>query len=68
MSRLVVPPWALWQIAERDGWRCHVCAQGYAADDPWEIDHDVPLAKGGTNLVKNLRLAHRSCNRDKAAA
>jgi 5-methylcytosine-specific restriction endonuclease McrA len=58
----------LFQIAERDRWQCHVCKQGYLPSDPWEVDHDRPLAKGGTNLVSNLRIAHRSCNRDKAAA
>ena len=36
--------------------------------DPWEIDHDVPRARGGTDHEKNLRLAHRSCNRSKSAA
>lgn len=66
--RLPVPAWALFRIAERDQWKCHVCELGYLPDNPWEIDHDVPLAKGGTNHVKNLRLAHRSCNREKAAA
>jgi 5-methylcytosine-specific restriction endonuclease McrA len=31
-----------------------------------EIDHHVPLAKGGTNAVTNLRLMHATCNRAKA--
>lgn len=66
--RLRIPVWVLFRIAERDQWTCHVCSLGYQPNDPWEIDHDVPLAKGGTNHVNNLRLAHRSCNHDKAAA
>lgn len=67
-ARVPIPPWALFQIAERDRWQCHVCRQGYLPNDPWEVDHDKSLAKGGTNHLRNLRLSHRSCNRDKAAA
>lgn len=67
-KRLKVPRAHLLRIAARDRWTCHVCGLGFIARDPWELDHDIPLAKGGTNHVKNLRLAHRSCNRDKGAA
>jgi len=67
-KRFRAPQWALFRIAQRDGWRCHVCDQGYIPNDPWEVDHDRALARGGTNHIKNLRLCHRQCNRDKAAA
>lgn len=67
-DRLRIPDWVLYRIAERDRWTCHVCQIGYIPQDPWEVDHDIPRARGGTNHVKNLRLAHRRCNRDKAAA
>ncbi len=43
-----VPTWALFRIAERDGWKCHIDGLGYLPKDPWEVDHDVALAKGGT--------------------
>lgn len=60
------------RIAHRDRWTCHVCEMGFMVNDPWEIDHDIPLARGpkrgGTNLLSNLKLCHRSCNRDKAAS
>ena len=56
------------QIAARDKFTCHVCEMGYNSQDPWEIDHVIPLARGGSNLLSNLRLAHKSCNRDKAAS
>lgn len=59
---------AVLKIAARDKYRCHWCEQGYKTGDPWEIDHDVPRARGGTDHEKNLRLAHRSCNRSKSAA
>lgn len=66
--RFPVPEWALLRIAQRDGFTCHICGIGYVPNDPWEVDHDVPLAKGGTNHIRNLRLAHRTCNRDKSDA
>lgn len=66
-TRIQVPlGWAL-QIANRDRFRCHICEQGYSPVDPWEIDHVLPLALGGTNHVANLALAHRSCNQAKGA-
>jgi 5-methylcytosine-specific restriction endonuclease McrA len=66
--RVKIPTWLLLRIAERDHWICHICGQGYIPGDSWEVDHDIPRAKGGTNHIWNLRLAHRRCNRDKAAA
>ena len=66
--RLSAPLWLLLRVAERDGWTCHICELGYIPGQPWELDHDEPVAKGGTNHVKNLRLSHKRCNRDKAAA
>lgn len=66
--RFPIPLWVVLRIAERDKWTCHVDGLGYMPNDPWEIDHNIALSKGGTNHVSNLRLAHRSCNRDKASA
>lgn len=62
--RLRIPTWVLYRIAERDRWICHVCSEGYrqGSDWAWEVDHDVALAKGGTNHVSNLKLCHHNCN------
>lgn len=68
MSRVALPLRHFLQIVDRDHYVCHVCGQGYDRNDPWEIDHDVPVARGGTDHLSNLRLCHRSCNRDKAAS
>ena len=72
-DRIRFPIWVILWIAMRDGWRCHICGLGHLADDPWEIDHDIPIAKTDSSLsgrhpFKNLRLAHQSCNREKADA
>lgn len=56
------------QIAERDGWRCHLCDrrvpdQPFAnrPDDP-TIDHLIPLSLGGVDEPLNVALAHFRCN------
>lgn len=67
-NRLKVPIEYLLRIAARDRWICHVCELGFKRNDPWELDHDTALARGGTNLMSNLRLCHRSCNQEKGAA
>lgn len=33
--------------------------------DPREVDHKVPLSKGGSNKKNNLRIVSRSANRRK---
>lgn len=32
------------------------------------LDHILPVSKGGTDFLDNLRLAHRKCNMDRSAA
>lgn len=43
---------------------------GHRADYPtiatWE--HIIPVAKGGTNALSNLLLAHRRCNQERGDA
>lgn len=57
------------QLAERDGFDCSLCGLRMSIDsvDPLTIDHRVPLARGGSNALANLALAHLSCNKHKAA-
>jgi 5-methylcytosine-specific restriction endonuclease McrA len=43
---------------------CHWCA---AKCDPYEIDHRVPLSKGGKHEARNLVISCRTCNRRKGA-
>lgn len=55
-------------IAERDGWRCHLCG-GSVPDREWgarpndpTIDHLVPVSDGGEHTRVNVALAHYRCN------
>jgi 5-methylcytosine-specific restriction endonuclease McrA len=38
---------------------------GLKVGDPREVDHKVPLSKGGSNTKANLRVVARSTNRKK---
>lgn len=50
-------------VLARDGFRCQYC--GSAKD--LEIDHIVPIARGGWNNMSNLQVLCRPCNRKKWA-
>jgi hypothetical protein len=61
------------QIAERDGWRCHLCGKR-VPDRPHkrrpldgEIDHLVPVSAGGIDDPSNVALSHRRCNMSRGA-
>lgn len=43
---------------------CGICKQFVAADD-FEVDHRVPLSRGGLHGYVNTQPAHPSCNRRK---
>jgi len=57
------------EVLRRDGWRCHMCGcktpeakRGtYAANAP-ELDHIIPLAKGGAHSKANTACSCRRCN------
>src|SRR5215217_7979979 len=42
--------------------RCHICNE----DGATEVDHVIPLHRGGTSSLSNLKPAHGRCNRAKA--
>lgn len=57
-------------VAElRDGlgepYECYLCGDGLTWDVA-SIDHVLPVSRGGTNAVQNLRWSHRQCNRVKS--
>jgi 5-methylcytosine-specific restriction endonuclease McrA len=49
----------------RDGATCYLCGQGVDSADPFQIEHVMSRAHGGSDDLTNLRLAHGSCNRAK---
>lgn len=51
-------------LARKYGPVCHLCSNPFSQKPGEEmtIDHVIPLARGGTDHVNNLRLAHKKCN------
>lgn len=54
------------RVYEIHGGMCGICKQ-YVAADEFEVDHVVPLARGGLHGYTNVQPAHRACNRRKWA-
>lgn len=53
-------------IAARQKWKCAICSQ--LLDETYEIDHIVPLYKGGSNDITNLMALDPICHRKKTNA
>lgn len=61
------------RVFERDGWRCRLCGcsspielMGTLHDSAPELDHVVPLSKGGAHTEANTQLLCRLCNQIKS--
>ncbi len=61
-------------VFERDGWSCQICGcdtpkelRGTNHDDAPELDHVVPLSRGGAHTWDNTQCACRLCNLLKGA-
>lgn len=52
-------------ILERDGYRCCLCGKT-AKETKLEVDHKVPVAKGGKDSLDNLWTLCIDCNRGKS--
>ena len=53
-------------VAARQKWRCAAC--GKLLDGSFEIDHRVPLSRGGDNSIENMQALHRfPCHMAKSA-
>jgi hypothetical protein len=47
-------------IASNQQWKCNICNN--ILDASYEIDHIIPLYKGGTNDIYNLQALCRNCH------
>ncbi len=54
-----------WQrnaLIRRYGAICYYCEHPFASMKDITFDHALPISKGGTDELENLRLAHNECN------
>ena len=64
----------LQEIGEAQGWKCTYCESnvsipgpGVARVDTVELDHKIPISRGGTGMLDNLQVLCWWCNNSKRA-
>ena len=62
--RIAIPPAVRSYVFERDNYQCQSCGKTNEQTE-LNIDHIIPLAKGGSNDISNLQTLCRSCNQKK---
>jgi hypothetical protein len=57
------------RVFDRDGWKCQICGRktpkarlGSMEPNAPELDHRVPMSKGGPHSYENTQCACRECN------
>ncbi len=72
--KATIEPLDPFAVFNRDGWRCQICGvktpknlRGTYGPRAPELDHILPLSKGGEHSYRNTQLACRQCNRMKGA-
>ncbi len=63
-NRAPLSPKLRYNVLRRDGFTCQYCGRT-GQERELEIDHLVPVSKGGTNDIGNLQTACKECNRGK---
>lgn len=60
--RTRIPSHVRQAVYQRDGGKCSNCG----SSEDIELDHIVPVSKGGSNTTQNVEFLCRSCNRSKS--
>ena len=54
------------KMHSNQGGKCPLCGKSVKLIRyQFEVDHKVPLSRGGGNELDNLQITHTGCNRDK---
>lgn len=56
-----------YDIFKRDNFSCVICGRGNSDGVKLEVDHTIPVSKGGRSIDKNLQTLCYDCNRGKSA-
>ncbi|MBQ3210221.1 MAG: HNH endonuclease [Oscillospiraceae bacterium] len=65
-QRSLMTPTLRYKILQRDGFRCVLCGASRNDGAILEVDHIIPVSKGGLTTESNLRTLCRECNRGKS--
>ena len=65
-KRPYLSPFTKQKVASDQKWRCKGCGRRLEAGF-YDIDHSVPLSRGGSNDVSNLAALCRACHISKSA-
>lgn len=63
-SRISIPPEVRAYVFQRDNYHCQSCGKK-PTQTGLEVDHIIPIAKGGSNDISNLQSLCRRCNQQK---
>ena len=55
------------KLLKEQNMKCTLCGQSFVSFDNLEVDHIIPLYKGGPDKYANLQLLHRHCHIKKTA-
>lgn len=61
MPRILMPPEVREYVFKRDRHQCQACGKK-PPEVKLQVDHIIPLAKGGTNDISNLQTLCQGCN------
>lgn len=62
-----VPPALKRQVLEQANWTCQSCSAHGRTQEATEVDHIIPLFKGGTNDITNLQALCHECHSNKTS-
>ncbi len=66
-QRKMMSPKLRYDVLKRDGFRCAICGRGREDGVKLEVDHIIPVSKGGKTKMSNLQTLCMECNRGKGA-
>ena len=55
-----------YNVLKRDNFRCQICGRSAQDGVTLEVDHIIPISKGGKTEYSNLRTLCKDCNRGKS--
>lgn len=64
-QRRLMTPSLRYQVLREDGFRCVLCGRGQEDGVKLEVDHILPVSKGGRTIRSNLRTLCWDCNQGK---